>query len=349
MNSKISIILCTLMLITFPFSQTAKAVENKGFPFLVQPNYPDNHMKGTTYFNLNAKKDSKQTISVTLTNRSDRPITVDVGKANALTAKNGGIHYTKEKGNETMRFTDKAYALKDMMKIEDEKVSLKAGQSKEVKVHIELPKKAKGIYLGGLLFSSEEGNETQKEETDKGVGIQIESRAEFALAIQLNLEDKEKISFEFGEGKAIFTPSGLIASFEMKNKNATITNIEELHYTILNKKGDILRKEKAENVKMAPKTEIDYSFLWDGKVAEGDYIFKLKAKIGDETIEKEVPFTIKKETIEKIKELESENNNIVVEGGTNWPVLIIAMILASAVTYFLVIRKKRKKDESGQK
>lgn len=292
-------VLCTL------FSATPAAAE--GLPFKVTPEFSATQKEAASFFHLDMTKERKQEISVVVQNVSDGPIRLSINAANAMTAKNGGIHYTEDSGNEFMRFIDPTYEAAKLMTLSHDLLKLGKGEEKRISVTLRVPEKAEGVYLGGLLFAEEGKGETKKTNQGKEVAFVIETRAQYALAIQMDAGKIKEEAIGIHGAKAVFHPSGLTASFRLSNHSAAIATMDELAYSVFDRKGNLVQTGSEKNVKMAPKTEIDYSFYWDGAVKEGSYTLKVYSTANGVSVTKEMPFDVMKKEVEAVKQYEQKD------------------------------------------
>ena len=74
--------------------QAEEADDNMNTKFTVKPNIPENQAKNTqSYYDLIVKPGQKQEVELSLINKTDEELTIDLNLANAVTNDNGLIVY----------------------------------------------------------------------------------------------------------------------------------------------------------------------------------------------------------------------------------------------------------------
>lgn len=153
-NSIVKLFLCIVLCICFfkvP-NVSADSIANNAAEFTISPVYPREQKEDDAgYFDLNVKKSTKVPVKVKISNlNKNQDIDYIVKVGNAITNNDGTINYTdfKNKKDKTAK-----YQLTDLVSKKElkQKVTVKAGESTEVIVNLNVPKQAfAGVIVGGI-------------------------------------------------------------------------------------------------------------------------------------------------------------------------------------------------------
>ncbi len=153
-NSIVKLFLCIVLCICFfkvP-NVSADSIANNAAEFTISPVYPREQKEDDAgYFDLNVKKSTKVPVKVKISNlNKNQDIDYIVKVGNAITNNDGTVNYTdfKNKKDKTAK-----YQLTDLVSKKElkQKVTVKAGESTEVIVNLNVPKQAfAGVIVGGI-------------------------------------------------------------------------------------------------------------------------------------------------------------------------------------------------------
>ena len=120
----------TAVLFAFPALAHASSI-----PFNVSPIYPDNQIQNEGFYYLKMTPGQEETVNVTLSNTSSKPVTIDIETATAKTDSAGFVGYMPL--TNIPKDSSLKYDLTQYMKAAP-KVTIPAGTSKNVPVTIEM-------------------------------------------------------------------------------------------------------------------------------------------------------------------------------------------------------------------
>ncbi|MFC4652247.1 DUF916 and DUF3324 domain-containing protein [Lactococcus nasutitermitis] len=356
-NKKFIIFAFLLGIITL-FSHSVSANE---FSFSVKADLPSNQIGSNSYFDLKMSPGASQTITVELSNSTNKTVIVEEGLASATTNINGVVEYSPNniKPDATLK-----YNMKDYVTLPSE-VSLPPKSVKKVNIKVTMPNKNfTGVMAGGLTFQEKTSDTTKSSSKKKGLSIQNKYAYVVALLMQQN---QNPVSPNL--------KMNTVAPGQVNYRNVINANLQNPEATYLNSfyaQADIKGitntkleyKANKEMMQMAPNSNFNYPVaLGNGKKLQaGKYRLTLtaygqkdatngkysmidsqgKTQKFDYKWQFTRDFTI---TAAKAKELNAKDVTIKPEKSyTAWIIAIIIIILLLLIL-FIILWKRRKKDD----
>ena len=179
----VTVFICVMALSIPSAVQAEEADDNMNTKFTVKPNIPENQAKNTqSYYDLIVKPGQKQEVELSLINKTDEELTIDLNLANAVTNDNGLIVYNdfEKKPDSSLKVP-----LTTLIKLPEEHVKVPAKKTVTAKMTVEIPANGfQGLVLGGVYASLAED---EKEEKGKSTGLT--SRYGFNVAIALRMSE----------------------------------------------------------------------------------------------------------------------------------------------------------------
>jgi hypothetical protein len=318
---------------------SAETSESPNIIFSLEyPSNQDPNIKG--YFKLAMQQDQQQTVYIKLTNNEDKPALVNIIKTNALTAQNGGIHYTEAEGSELSYILDKNFLLNRYTEVQGN-IQLPANSSQTIAINLHAPKTG-GTYLGGILFTTKKDEE--KESKDK---IQIKNEVRVGTAIQLDIGERHAPVIDIKESIVQIYPAGIQIQTRIENATPSLIKSYALHYKVYDDQNKLMFEGGSEQFDMAPKSGIMFPANWNNAtIKEGKYRIEFEIKGEGKTYTKKNAFEVKKPDIVKYENITPQgNNNPVVEKDNNILIYSLVGVIFALVIYIIFITKRRKQDE----
>ncbi|WP_317913450.1 DUF916 and DUF3324 domain-containing protein [Carnobacterium maltaromaticum] len=316
-----------------------QAAEN--MQYSVKANIPDNQIdKKLTYFDLRITPSQKQTITLIVSNSSDKEETIIISPNVAVTNQNGVIDYSKFESKLDSSFK---VPLSSVIS-EKQEVTLAAKESKEVSFTLQMPKESfDGIILGGFYITKKESADKKEEEKN----VQIKNNYSYVIGIKLRETDVEvKPEIVLNDIQPDLLNYRTVVTANLQNTKATM--IKDLNVTAkVFKKGEttVLHETSKEGMSMAPNSNFDFPINWDNQPLDaGDYTLQLVAKSGDNEWKFEKDFVIDEKEVKPLNdeavELEKAETNLLL------PIIlaIVATVALMAVIFYLLSRHKKKKE-----
>lgn len=306
------------------------------------PEYPENQDANTNgYFNLIMEPGQQQTIRIKLVNNSDEPMQINIIKTNALTTQNGGIHYTEEEGSDISYILNENFLVSRYMNVQ-ESILLPAKSTEILFIQLTAPKE-KGTYLGGILFTSED-----KDESDSEAKIQITNEVRVGTAILMNVGERTVPEIEIKESIVEIYPSGIQLQTRLENTTPSLVKSYKVHYKVFNEQDELLFEGGTEQFDMAPFSGIMFPSYWNhDQFNEGQYKIEMTIQGDGNTFTKTNEFQIKKADTKKyINTTPAENGKPIVKNTNMTLIYALAAIIIVLIAY--IIYTKRKKGTEGQ-
>ncbi|MCG4283061.1 DUF916 and DUF3324 domain-containing protein [Lacticaseibacillus saniviri] len=193
--------------------------ESSKVPFSIRLQYPSNQVNTNAgYYELKVTPSQEQTLSVVVSNTSDKTITVAPQVHTATTNLNGVVNYTTAgKSDKTL-----LYRLDKLLKPEQKKYQIPAKSSVVAKLKLNAPtKEFDGTLAGGLSF-------TQTDELKQKASGTAQVRNRYAYAVAVLLKSKT----------AVVAPDlklGDVEVGQMNGTNSVIANVRNVKPAYLNK------------------------------------------------------------------------------------------------------------------
>lgn len=148
----VTVFICVMALSIPSAVQAEEADDNMNTKFTVKPNIPENQAKNTqSYYDLIVKPGQKQEVELSLINKTDEELTIDLNLANAVTNDNGLIVYNdfEKKPDSSLKVP-----LTTLIKLPEEHVKVPAKKTVTAKMTVEIPANGfQGLVLGGVYAS----------------------------------------------------------------------------------------------------------------------------------------------------------------------------------------------------
>lgn len=331
MKKKTSFLFFLGLILLFSGFKTVSAAEMK---FSVQAVIPENQVdKSQSYFDLRMKAGEAQDLLVDMRNDTSEDVTVEVTPNTAITNQNGIVEYNDTK---TERDSSLKTGFKDIATSEKE-VTVPAKSTKQLKVHVQMPKEEySGTILGGIYFSEKDKDTSKETEDEASQGSQIVNKYAYVIGVQLTENDtpvQPELRLNAVQAQQINYRNVITANIQ--NYTSSIVKDLKIDGKIYSKDGNkALYSESREGLRMAPNSNFDYAISLNNKPFKpGKYMFKGVAKSGDREWEFEKNFEIKGEESRKYNKeavsLEKDNTNIyiLIGGGVLLALLVIIIIL----------------------
>ncbi|MCA5013658.1 MULTISPECIES: DUF916 and DUF3324 domain-containing protein [unclassified Enterococcus] len=326
------------------FSLTTEAAV--GYTYKV--NKPENQRNEEVgYFDLRMTPSQKQTVTIDLTNESDKEVVAVVSLNGAKTSGNGVIEY-----GPIAIDNDKSlkYDFKDIVK-GPEKVVLPAKTTVPLKLDITMPEATfDGVISGGIELKTE----ADEKERAKQKGV----INDYAYVIGMLLSETDTVVKPELELNSVGAGlSNYRNSIFVNFSNTKAAYLEELTMDVqITQKGSeaVLYDAKKANMRVAPNSMVDFPVSLNGeKMVPGDYKAYIVASTKDKKWTWEEDFTITDEEADKYND---QDVNLVQEQGINWKLIavIAGSVIVVAIIIFVVVRlvlssKKNKKKKNRKK
>lgn len=236
---------------------------------------PENQSdKKATYFDLNMSPGQKQTLSIEVTNNSNKEISLIAEVNNAITNQNGIIDYSK---HDFQKDSSLKVSLEDIVKNNYQEILLKPKESKKLSIDLEMPSNHfDGIILGGIRFSEK----IEKDELDKKSNVQIKNR--YAYTIGILLKENEKVldpDLHLLSAQAELMNYRQVITGTIQNDKPVILRDLEINATVTKKnEKEVYAQANQNNMKMAPNSQFDFPIQLNGRdFKPGKYTLNVNA------------------------------------------------------------------------
>lgn len=245
----------------------------EGLPYLVEPIFPENQDDGVEqYISITPNSNSlKQELEFLVTNKTDKKQKINIKVFNAYTSPSGIIQY-QETEDENSVIIDDAYQLRNYVDAPNN-VVLEGGQSKKVKVNINVPG-MDGTVLGAIAF---QGEGKSDEERQKGISFQIRNEINTVHGVVLHFSTKKETDFSIGDPFVEPMPSYYGVRLPITLNSPLLLEEINLEYDVL-LEGKTLFFSK-EEIKFAPMTKTNFMIPWEKDEIEKGKTYTLKGKL----------------------------------------------------------------------
>lgn len=335
--------LIAIILLGSQFAPEIGQAENS-MAYSIKADIPENQIDKTlTYFDLKMEPSQNQTITLTVSNSSDKEATIVISPNVALTNQNGVIDYSK---SDVKKDSSMKYSIDSILSKKQE-VLLKAGETKKVPFTLQMPDEAfDGLILGGFYVSKKEDSSKEKE-TEKNV--QIKNKYSYVIGIKIRSTMNEvQPKMELNQIKPALLNYRTAVTANLQNTEATIIPDLDVEAKVMKKgRKEILHETTKKGMSMAPNSNFDFPISWDNQSLEpGNYMLKVVAKSGENQWKFEKEFKIaSKDSADLNKEaIEIEKT------APNWTFIILGTLLGMLlmillIVYFIYRHKKKKEAE----
>ncbi|MBO0470110.1 DUF916 and DUF3324 domain-containing protein [Enterococcus sp. DIV0242_7C1] len=345
MRKTIGTLAIALLYIVGIFSFSLSAEASVGFTYKV--NRPENQRNmDVGYFDLKMNPGQKQSVTIDLTNESDKEVVAVVSLNSAKTSSNGVIEYGP---NEIDNDKSLKYDFKNVVKA-PEKVTIPAKSTVPVKLDITMPEATfDGVISGGIQLKGE----VDKKNREKQKGV----INEYAYVVGMLLSETDTVvTPELALNKVSAGSNNYRNSVFVNFSNIKPAYLENLTMDVqIMKKGSeaVLYDTKKANMRVAPNSMVDFPVSMNGeRMVPGDYSAHVVASTKDKKWEWDEDFTITDEEADKYND---EDISLVKEQGINWKMIamIVGSVIAVIVVIYIIVRaslnKNKKKKRKNKK
>jgi hypothetical protein len=324
---------------------TGQAAENDGSGFTYKVIQPENqHNKEVGYFDLRMTPSQEQTVTIRMSNSSDKEITIEVALNSAKTNTNGVIEYGPSKLEKDKSLK---YDFADIVKGE-KTVKIPAKQSVDYPLTINMPaSQFDGVISGGIYMIQKGQTEDQKAMIKNEYGYLVGMvLTETDIAVQPELKLNTVFAEQQNYRNAVF--------INYSNTQPAYVDEMTVDVQIMEKGSDeVLYDTKQNKMRMAPNSQINFPVLMNGEqMVAGDYRAHILVTTDkDKKWEWEQAFTITDEEADKFNK---EDVSLLQESRVNWTMILIlvGVALGIVILIFFVVhffRQKKKKQARKKK
>ncbi|GGC97044.1 DUF916 and DUF3324 domain-containing protein [Enterococcus wangshanyuanii] len=287
-----------------------------------------------TYFDLRLKPEEQHTVTVAITNRSDRALTIDTAVKTATTNTNGVVEYINSDENKSVKLS---YDLSQLVQTATKKVPLAPHETKNVDYTITMPKQAfSGLLSGGIIFTSEENAHPKDSKAD----VTINNQFGYVIALVLHGEKEVSSDLQLAGIHLGQVNNRNVVFAQLENPEAAYLNRLNLSAKIKKKNTNtVLYEASQHDLQMAPNSQFNYPInLEETAFKAGKYSLTIHAESKGRTWDFEEDFEI------KAKEAKQLNNQAYIHENTVnywWYILLVLVLLL--VTFIIYSYRKRQK------
>lgn len=326
---------------TVLFGMTADASE---LNFSVEPQIPDNQVdKNNTYYDLNVKPDSKETVTVKLTNETEKGVRIAVNLGRAYTNSAGVVQYDSTEKKDLKNIFDKSYpAGTDFMNVVSapKTVDIAPKQTVNVPITIKMPNdRLQGVLAGGINF--------KQVNVDSDKKTQVTNQYAYTVGVILHGQKNQESKLTLGsiEPAQINYRNAIVA--EVHNVKPEFVNQIQVNgfitkYGKQKKLYEINSKIDKDNPgkQLAPNSIYQLPFYLQGdKLKPGKYTLDLKLSSKDKKWHFKRNFEISNSDT-KLNKTDVNQNTI---SWWIWPLLAIALGTLVLLAVLLWRRQKNEK------
>lgn len=300
--------------------------------------HPSEHQidKNQLYYDLTYQPNESDRLTVTLTNRTDKPIKLKTAFNRAITNSLGVIEYSGMNQDKS----DFGPNITDYVKLSDKEIDLAANESKDIYLDIKMPdKEFEGVLAGGLYM---EQVSTEKVE---GNIKNIFSR-EIAVLLHNNT-DEVKPDLKITKAKATQANSRNAINVTVDNQKATYVKDVTIDYQV-EKDGKTIAKDTKKQLTLAPSSRMPYLIQMDNtEFTPGTYTVKMNISAGGQKWNASPSFKIDQA---KAKDYNEKDVSIKEKSTNPWIWVGIAVIIVLlAVVIFMYNRNRNLKKKLDDK
>lgn len=311
-----------LLLFSFFFlADVSKAASLDSFDVIAE--LPDNQRdKQVKYFDLLMKPDQETILKVSLVNRLDTKLPLELSFNKAVTNGSGVVEYSG-----ALKDTSKSspYNIEEVVQLADKTVTLEPNQTKEIQLKVKMPnEELSGVLAGGLYVKQLAGDDKQE-----GNITNLFSR-EIAVLLRTNTAEV-KPELVIKKASAVQANSRNVIETVIENTSATYLQDVTIEATVMLGDKKVLTN-KNENMKIAPNTVFNYRIPLAGESFEsGNYKVNLTVTSGENKWEGQPTFKV------DTKEAKSLNQQDVSVQAAKKPIPWSTIILASVLVIVMLV------------
>lgn len=312
-----------LLLVSFFLLVPQPALADSLNSFDVVATLPENQLdQAVTYFDLLMKPDQEQTLTLSVTNRLETTLPLELSLNKALTNGSGVVEYS---GTLEDTATSPLPNIEELMTLSDNALVLQPNETKEIQLKIHMPSdKFLGVLAGGLYIK-----QVASEQQQEGNITNLFSR-EIAILLRT---DKTIVKPQLAilSATAIQENARNVIEAVIDNQSATYLSDVTVTTSITQGKQKILNTTK-EDMKIAPNSQFHYRIPLSGEPFEaGTYTVNLEVTSGKDQWQGSPTFTIQS------KEAAALNQRDVSIQAMTSPIPWSTIILVSVLLMFALL------------
>lgn len=324
------------------YIQDVIASEDTEASILVDIN-PKEYEYRDSYMQFTPKLNNNYEFTATITNIGNKDLDVNVYSSVAISTM-AGITYVENTDN----LMDKDYGFSKYVKITNDSselkdgiIKVKANQSEDLSIIVNVNKELDGEILGGLNFSQTLSE--QKNEDSADIVHVYEKVVLFRL--KMNEMDSEKEQ-HYGEFEFINSQNSIVLSFSIFNNNPIVEYADSGPYKVINPKGDTISEgefdEDVLTLTPVTKTKLNIPLVSNAELMSGEYQFIITVD-GEDKI---TQFNYTREDLEEISKQTDNSNHVVVSQDSNiWVIVLLTAIVTLLIVTIIMLYRKQKKSE----
>lgn len=279
-------------------------------------------------------------LEFSIVNNKDKDKEIVVEIVDGYTSPGGVVQYSTE-GPENSEITDENYKMSSYLTSEENIVKLKAGESKTIKLDLNIDK-LDGMILGGVSFKEKERDQVDSESGNNKSDFNIKSEVNIIIGVKVDFGTEQLVEMNVGDPFIEVLPTFHVVRLPMALQN---TSPKKFKFDYEVKRKNLVMFEDKMNIDFAPKSEAHIRLPWKAESIENGVTYTLKGTLTyndldgqEKVIDVNKDFEYKSnnydEVIEKIlSPIENANSNLI------W---IVILAVAVSTILLLVIREIRK-------
>lgn len=327
-------VLLVMVLVGLPM--TGWAETQSELPFHVVPNLPKSQLPdgNSGYFDLELAPGTDDVLGVTIQNRAEKEITIEVSAHTAFTNGNGVVEYGKDAAEPDPTLP---YSIADLIESPGE-IILSAKEKKTIELPIHMPEEAfTGSLVGGLRIREVIAEATGSEEE----GVAIQNRFAYILGVVVRNEasiiEPELALLDVFAGQVNYRNAFRAT---LQNPLPRFVNRLEVEATVRRAdQEEVLYEAQREGMQMAPNSHFHFPVSLQGdRFYSGEYVMSLTARAEGEEWTWEYPFTVEADTARQLN-----REDVTIEEGQNWwliSALGLVIFLLGIIIWLLWKNKK---------
>lgn len=265
--------------------------EDNQVNYSVQAVLPEeNQNPDVSYFDLIVEPGEELELQLLIHNNGTEEIEIDVTAVDASTNRNGLIIYNADVEIDSSL----EEPLSAMVTLDEERVTVPAGESKEVTAELIVPEdEFDGVKLGGFRF--QEAPALEDEDDDSEQGIQIINEYVYTIGLMIRQNDDEVIpELDLLNINSDVENHRTAITVNIQNPTPTIIRNLEIVADVYDEENDeLVLSTTLENASFAPNSNMNLFVNWDEQPLEkGDYRLELSVENDEDNWEWIEEFTV---------------------------------------------------------